>query len=265
MKKILLVTLISVSLFACKKGSDIVAPIDEDKKLIDSVTILITAFSPDAKKVVHCEYDNENRMVALHEKYYNFPGPTADHTYTYDAQGNLVKSTVNTSGNISTFEYTYTGGAPTSVLYKDLANPANNHTFSITTQSALVTGKVNTAASGEKETTVYLYSNGNSTTETDELFSASGTKTHTLIFNYEYGSNKNPYLYSGYKWLLPDVPFANKNEVIKSSTSNDGSSPAFIFYTTTYDKNGYPLTVTTVGAPGVTAGSFTTYKYIYAK
>lgn len=265
MKKHLFIALVSASLFACKKSSNPINPIANDRQLVDSVITLLKTFSADAKKVIHYEYDSKNRVTVLHENYFNYPSPSGDHIYEYDVRGNLVRSTINRSGKTSIFEYTYKDDVPVSASYREPASPSNNYDLVFTVENGLITHSVIAIGSGGTAKVTYEYANGNHTNEIYQSFSASATKAFTLTDSYEYGSKKSPYLYSGNKWFLPDVVFANKNDNVKTTSLVDGGSPSVVYFTNAYDKNGYPTTVTTVGAPGTTADELITYKYIPAK
>ncbi|OOQ61901.1 hypothetical protein [Mucilaginibacter pedocola] len=267
MKKTLLSALISIALFSCQSGSNEPAPVqEEDKQLVQSVTTVETSAGKSTRTVLTYEYDNSNRMTALHERYDDHAGPNSDHVYTYDGQGNLTRSTINREGTVSIFDYTYKDGAPFSVAYTMPANASDFHSLAITTANGVVTNHVITTVPSEgKATVVWEYAKGNNTAENNSHFTSSGVKDFFANFNREYGSKKNPYLYSGYKWMLPDMPYANKNELIESSSVNNAGTGSVTAYTNTYDSNNYPISVQASTTGGFTSTSTITYTYIKAK
>ncbi|MEO7212208.1 hypothetical protein [Mucilaginibacter sp.] len=266
MKKTLLFAFICIMLFGCKNDSNEPTPAQEVKQLVESVTTIENTGGRTIRVVLTYEYDNSNKMTAMHERYDDHAGPNSDHVYIYDGQGNLIKSTITREGTISIFDYTYKDNAPVSVAYSMPANASDFHNIAITTANLVVTNHVITTIPSEgKGTVAYAYINGNNTTENNEHLTSAGVKEYYFNFTREYGTRKNPYLYSGYKWILPDLQFANKNEIIKSSYVTSDGTVVPTVYNNTYDSNGYPTVVQASTTGGSVSNSTITYSYIKAK
>ncbi|MES2063780.1 MAG: hypothetical protein V4456_17775 [Bacteroidota bacterium] len=274
MKKILLIALVALSFAACKKIEDKIEPeqpapiVDKvatsEKQLVDSVIIV----KQEGTFVITYKYDNNNKITNMHESTFSPPGLDADidHVYTYDTQGNLIKSVITKGGNISTFTYTYQNGEPTLVSYSEAANPTKAYTIDVTVQNNQVTGNIIHKYSGESTEVSYLYKNGNKIIENTNSYSLAGVKTTFATFNGVYGISKNPYLYSGNKWVLPDVPFANKNDVYKTSTSKDDSEFTMSTIRRNYNAQNYPiLALEQIILNDKISSFYTFYKYINAK
>nr|WP_067061266.1 hypothetical protein [Mucilaginibacter sp. L294] len=260
MRKTLLITLFALSFCACTKSGSNPHPTspDDDKLLVESVTTSYT----DGNYIIDYKYDTENHLIDMNSHVTgNIYEDVAHHAYTYDNQGNLTKSTITRSGDVSVFDYIYSNGAPIKVAYSQPGKPSQGHTIDITTANNLVSTNAIHTPSGESATVDYTYTNNNKVKEVNKSFSPGGDLTFTLTFDDEYGTKKNPYLYSGNKWFLPDVPFANKNELLKETGINNGPITVDT-YVNTYNEQGYPTTVeatrtTTAG----TTKSTITYKY----
>jgi hypothetical protein len=271
MRKILLITLFAIILAGCKKNDSTPKPVDPngpddnsktDKLLVESVT---TTYS-DGSYIIDYNYDAKNHLVKMNSHTTgNTFDDVADHVYTYDNQDNLTKSVITRSGDVSIFDYTYQNGIPTAVTYSQPNHASQGHTIDITTNGGVVTGNTIHTPSGESATVLYNYTDNNKLVEMNKSFDAVGNLTFTLSFNDEYGVKKNPYLYTGNKWVLPDVPFANKNELLKETVSNNGPMTVYT-YKNTYNQQGYPTTVETTmyTAAGIT-NSTITYTYITIK
>lgn len=262
MRKNLLLILLALSFSACQKNDSNPQPTEDDKLLVESVT----TSNSDGSYIIDYKYDATNRLIELNSHVTgNAFGDVAVHIYTYDNQGNLIKSTINRNGAISIFDYTYSSGVPTNVAYSQPGNPSQGHTIDIVAMNNIVSENAIHTPSGESATVNYSYTNNNKVKEVNKSFSPGGDLTYTMTFDDEYGTGKNPYLYSGNKWVLPDVPFANKNELLKETGSNN-TAMTVTTYANTYNKEGYPTTVavTAVSASG-TRKSTITYKYINAK
>lgn len=191
--------------------------------------------------------------------------PTTDHVYTYDSQGNLSRSAITRTNDKYAFDYTYKDGAPTFVSYTDFSGAANNHALDIATANNFVTRHTYHTPSGESSVTTFTYTGGNKQIEDINSYSPGGIKSYSTNLTDEYGTKKSPFLYTGSKWMLPDVPFANQNDLVKETASNNGLGTISI-YINTYNKQGYPISVDEARTSGgKTTHIFTTYKYIDAK
>ena len=267
MRKIFFIALFTLSISACTKSGDGPQPTAPDdskteKLLVESVT---TTYS-NGSFIIDYKYDAKNHLVKLNSHVTgNANGDIADHVYTYDNQGNLLKSTITRNGDISVFDYTYSNGEPIKVAYSQPGNPSQGHTIDITTANSLVNTNAISTPSGESATVNYTYGNSNKTKEVHKGFSPSGDLDFMFTLEDEYGTKKNPYLYSGSKWVLPDVPFANKNELLKETVVNNGSVTVTT-YLNTYNQQGYPTTVeAAMNTATATTNSTITYKYINAR
>jgi hypothetical protein len=267
MRRTFLIALFALSISACTKSGDGPQPTtpDDSKKeklLVESVTTT----DSNGSYIIEYKYDAKNHLIDMNSlatgSVFN---DIAHHVYTYDTQGNLTKSTITRTGDISVFDYTYSNGEPIKVAYSQPGNSSQGHTIDITTANNLVNTNAISIPSGESATVNYTYNNSNKTKEVNKSFSPTGDLTFTLTFDDEYGTKKNPYLYSGNKWVLPDVPFANKNELLKETVVNNGSVTV-ITYANTYNQQGYPTTVeVTMTTTAGTTNSTITYKYINAR
>lgn len=264
-KNLLLASLIAISFSACTKSDTDLQPKNPealDKHLL--VASVVTDYGNGTYEINY-NYDEQNRLTGMQSKVTgNAYGDVANHVYEY-YQGNLLKSTITRSGIKYIFNYLYTNGVPMTVGYSSPDDNSQAHTIATTAEGSFLTDYNISASNGELAKTKFTYANGNKIKEVNQSLSNTGAVNFTLTFDEEYGTKKNPYLYSGSKWLLPDVPFANKNELLKETSSNNGAI-RITTYTNSYNKQGYPVTAqASVVTESGTTHSTITYKYIAAK
>ncbi|HEK19650.1 hypothetical protein [Mucilaginibacter sp.] len=211
------------------------------------------------------DYDNQNRMIGMHSKSINAPyADVADHVYTYDNDGNLIKSKITRGKDISIFDYIYKNGVPVLVKYSQPGNPSQGHTLDISVQNNQVIAHTITTPAGEHATVDFTYQNQNRISEVNKAYSPNNLLTFTLTFNDEYGTHNSPYLFSGSKWILPDVPYANKNELTRETINNDGSI-TIDTYQYTYNNQNYPVKAKLSSTYSGNNNSVITYTYVDAK
>lgn len=264
MKKILLFSVIAISLLSCSKKNDVIPPKEENqtetKLLIDSVITDNDGYITIQK----IKYDNLNRMTEMtyHNVVENGNLP-AKYIYTYDVRGNLIRSEFTLEGGSTiAYEYTYKDDLP---IHIKLSQQGQVHMYDITVQNNQETGYKAKTLTGEVSTAAYTYENQNLASAYYESFSSTGAKTSTISFSEEYGTHKSPYLYSGYKLLLPGAPqYAGKNELLKESILYNGDKTSNT-YQYTYNKQGYPVKAQLTSISSTNSNSTITYKYINAR
>jgi hypothetical protein len=236
-----------------------------DKQLIDSVTLYIGT----GVNKFDYNYDNKNRLIDLHLRASGSTITDADYLYTYDDENKLIRSVVTTDRTIATYDFSYENKIPVLVTYADASNPKNNLIIKLKNNGSQITDwtEFSSATLPEKEgtTSKYIYENQNSTSQIMLFPPESGGKVSNTT-NTEYGINKNPFIYTGYKWRLPGITFANKNDQLKeTSVGIPGTTIRTSTYT--YNKQGYPITQliksSTDGGP--ISDTKYVYKYIDAK
>ncbi|TWR31143.1 hypothetical protein FPZ43_01290 [Mucilaginibacter pallidiroseus] len=260
MKNFMALAIVALSLSACTKNNDTQPDVNTEpnKLLLDSVITYTTS----GKIVTDYDYDSNNNLIAAYESESDsYSTSVVKHLYTYDAQNNLVKSVITRGSSIATFNYNYQNNIPTVVDYTNTSETPATFTTKITVQNDKVSVSETTSPNGDGGITSFLYNEQNLIKESVQ----SKTSSYNQTISYDFGTNHNPYLNTGNKWKLPDVPYANKNEILTETSLNNGSSSTTT-YTYAYNQDGYP----TKGLQRRTnsAGSKETvieYKYIKAK
>jgi hypothetical protein len=265
MRKVILILLIALSFSACHKNDMDPKPTNpnDDKLLVKSVT---TTYS-DGSYIIDYKYDTKNRLIELNSHITgNADGDVANHVYRYgDQNGLLITSTITRGGTIHVYDYSYTYDGMPSVLTYYQPGKTMDYSVGVAITNNNVSKYTFQTPPGDISTIDYTYANNNKVKEVNKSFSHEGDLVFTLTLDDEYGIKKNPYLYSGNKWVLPDVPFANKNELLKETSINDDQI-TITTYANTYNQQGYPTTVeVTQTSNSKITKSTITYKYIKAK
>lgn len=251
MKKLLLLFLLCLSLGACKKDSttpDPTTPDDNGGTTNPSEKQLVKTSvqtSANGKNTTTYTYDSSNRVVSVRVEFAGAATTLDEYAYTFNADGNVSKQTHIRNGKTVTYDYTYVNKAPTLLTFTDPTSAANNYTVKLTYNGTattsgtfynLSTGTPPVEQAGSTET--FEYQNQNFVKQSSVSPGVSFLTTRT----YEYGTKKSPFLYTGDKWLLTYVPFANKNDLIKEVYTTNGSVQTTT-YTNTYNNQGYPVNV----------------------
>jgi hypothetical protein len=197
MRKTLLIVLLALSFSACKKND--VSKNPPDKLLVKTITFTY----PDGDEILEYNYDSKNHLSGLS---YHTTGSlhsgVAGYVYTYDSDGNIIKTVATNNGTANVINYAYVNGVPITFTNEIPGNPPIYRITNIITANNQVIGtSIQHPGEGMSKQRA-TYNNGNLVTEITEDFSAIGALIYTYMVNSEYGTKKSPFLYSGNKWNL---------------------------------------------------------------
>lgn len=228
MKKYLLLLLIAIMAYSCKK--DGLNPFET--QLISSQTI--TDYYPADSTfsyVISMKYDDNNRLATLT---YNYGPRYYINTcnYSYDSNGNIVQlSFLEGSNPNGTYTYSYQNGVPlsTSYLAPNSTSPVVEAVYTV--QGGKVSGVTYPNSPNLTETLTYNGNNYN-------ILSYNNGTTYT----YTYGNHKSPFLYTGFKYSLYALNYiVNDNEILEVKGVNNTGGVLDVKNVFTYTGEGYPL------------------------
>lgn len=273
MKKFLLITFIAIAFIACKKNGNTNSPTKPDdttptvKKKLLSKTV-----NTNFRNITTFEYkfNDKNQLTGIHSFANNSTFVGSDFVFTYNTDGTLKRQERTTDGVYSYRDFSYDNGLPSLITNVDPAKPTETYTIKLSTDDHLLLSGTfyyppinGLAAHTSTSTFEYLNDNLIKTASVDDagLYYSESTN--------EFGTKKNPFLYSGTKFNISVIPFASKNEVTKETQIANGRK-TIIEYTYTYDGDGYPIKATTfttfdVNSVPPTATGTIEYSYIDAK
>lgn len=267
MKRILFLSGLLIVLFSsCEKAkeAEIIDTTKEKKLLVDSIITLNEARS----QIIDYDYDDKNRLISYKQQYPNNPGSSSDrYDFVYNSKGDLIKTNyVYGDGYLMTNDFVYNAtGTPLKATHKATNYPSGNYETEFTVANGSVTNKKNINEWAD-EAEAYLYNNKNQVSKTYNRYSDIPDRVYAASIKYEYGTKNNPFKYTGNKWFLPDIPYANQNELLKATLSDNGI-PVVTVYENSYNKEGYPthVKVTETRFETQVTHSEIYYKYITAK
>lgn len=170
-------------------------------------------------------YDDKNRMIS--NTYYSYDVERYTMKFYYNSNGDLVKSYDGrrTTGKDSVFfHYNYKNGVLQSVTEGNNTTP----TFKFEVSN----GKVTKLMYGSYYQ-LYTYKGNNINT----------IENNSSVNTYIYGNKKGPFSSSGYKLYIPNIIYADDNDLTKISAvlkgSKDTSNTTFDYEN--YNESGYPL------------------------
>jgi len=228
MKKYLLLLLIAIMAYSCKK--DGLNP--AEKQLISTETV--TDYYPADSTfnyVVSMQYDDNNRLTTVTRNY----GPRYyinTSNYSYDSNGNIVQlSFLEGSNPNGSYTYSYKNGVPLSTSYLAPNSTSSVVEATYTIQGSKVTGITYPNSADLTETLTYNGNNYN-------VLSYSNGTTYT----YTYGNHKSQFLYTGLKYGLYALDYViNDNEILEIKAVNSTGGVTDQKNAFTYNADGYPL------------------------
>jgi len=228
MKKYLLLLLIAIMAYSCKK--DGLNP--AEKQLISTETV--TDYYPADSTfnyVVSMQYDDNNRLTTVTRNY----GPRYyinTSNYSYDSNGNIVQlSYLQGSSPNGTYTYSYQNGVPLSTSYLAPNSTSFVVEANYTVKGSKITGITYPPSSDLTESLTYNGNNYN-------VLSYSDGNTYT----YTYGNHKSPFLYTGLKYGQYGLDYViNDNEILEIKAVNSTGGVTDQKNAFTYNADGYPL------------------------